>query len=108
MEIIYQGTLPDGSHLTVEDWRKDYPGIFNFMTVAYPRSKWTIERAFAPNAGETFRCGLWMETEEEARETARLLESGEKTLADYFEKFERRDYLPCVTGRQEDVQPQCV
>ena len=104
MQIILQSSLPDGSHLTVEDWRKEYPGICNFMTVAYPRSKWTIEEAFAPRTGETFRCALRMDTEEEAMEAAGLLASGKKSLADYYDRFEKAKYLPCVTGRYQDVR----
>lgn len=96
MNIINRGTgyMPDGTRVYIEDWTCEYQN--HYVTVAYPISKATLHGSFSPNTGEKFRYGINFDTFNDAADCADALMRGEKTLADYCERLERREYAVCV------------
>ena len=54
MEIIKKAVMPDGTHIQLEDWRKDYPTVEKNYTIgAYPIAKNTD--GYWIKEGEKFR-----------------------------------------------------
>jgi hypothetical protein len=96
MKVIRRGSLPNGNHLTIEDWSKDYNRPYGATVVAYDISKVSLPGAFAPKGGEVYRFGFDFATNEEADAAFEELASGRKTPGDYREHMEEPRYGPCV------------
>lgn len=95
--IPKRGTMPDGAHLLIEDWSVVYPGLSDpFTVVAYPVAKTSIPGAFAPKAGETFRCGFCFPTLKAAEAAFSALENGNAQLSDYAKYMDTPRYRPCI------------
>ena len=103
MKVIKRGVMPDGTDVQIEDWSGSYPGVHKYADVvaAYPVSQCNLDGAFAPKAGEKFRCGLHFWDTEKAAEAFNALLSGTAELKDYAANMERLDYAPCIGAEPE-------
>lgn len=97
MKVLQKGKMQDGTHIQIEEWNEDY----NFMPYAdtlasYPLSKTTIQRQFAPKAGEKYRIAFNFESAEETQKAFNNLLTGEKILSDYKENISDLRYKDCI------------
>ncbi|KRT89312.1 MULTISPECIES: hypothetical protein [Bacillales] len=97
MQILKDGVMPDGTEIRMEEWNESYEFMPYGATIAsYPISKSTHKGSFAPKEGEGYRFSFNFETHEEAKCAFDDLVSGNKTLADFKDKFNgKREYLDC-------------
>lgn len=100
LKVRCTGSMPDGTAIQIEDWSEVYPDIYpqDSTLAAYPISKWSIPGAFAPKAGEQFRAGFDFPDCRACKKAFEELSSGKKTLADFVEHLERREYRAAIMG----------
>ena len=100
LKVCCEGSMPDGTAIQIEDWSEVYPDIYPQASTlaAYPISKWSIPGMFAPKAGEQFRAGFDFPDCCACAQAFEDLTSGEKTLADFLDHLERREYRAAILG----------
>ena len=100
LKVCCKGAMPDGTVVQIEDWSEVYPNIYPqaSMLAAYPVSKWSISGAFAPKAGEQFRAGFDFHDCHACAQAFEDLTTGAKTLADFVDCLERREYRAAILG----------
>lgn len=100
LKVCRRGIMPDGTAIQIEDWSGVYPDIYLQASTlaAYPVSKWSIPGAFAPKAGEQFRAGFDFRDCRVCAQAFEDLSSGAKTLADFVDCLERREYRAAILG----------
>ncbi len=89
MKIKERNIMPDGTHIQIEDWKADYPGIINTLSIAtYPKAKNTGKYSWAKR-GETFRLELLREfaTDEQVEELYQQLIHDEVKLEDLSKHY---------------------
>ena len=89
MKIKERNIMPDGTHIQIEDWKADYPGIINTISiVTYPKAKNTGKYNLVKR-GETFRLELLREfsTDEQAYKLFHQLICGEVKLEDLSKHY---------------------
>lgn len=97
MKILQKGTMPNGTKIQIEDWSKDYNFKFYSSTLAsYPISKTNHKGSFAPKEGKLYRFAFDFKTEEEAKNAFNSLIKGNKSLLDYKEYLNRKEYINCI------------
>jgi hypothetical protein len=100
MTIDRRGTMPNGDTIQLENWVPTYPDLMNPHTVAvYMVSRYTLPGAFAPKAGQLFRCAFTFPTADAARTVYEALRTGAAQPADYVEFLYYPHHAPCVTGK---------
>ena len=80
MEVVIRSTMPDGTKIQIENWKRDFPGVFTTYTLAaYPKSK--VDHNFI-RKNESFRLDMCREfqSDDEVRDTYEKLKRGEITL----------------------------
>lgn len=51
MEILKTGTMPDGTHVQLEEWKDDYDFMpYGNVVASYPKSKMIHEGRYSPKA----------------------------------------------------------
>ena len=82
MEIIKTTAMPDGTHIQLEDWRKDYPTTEKNYTIgAYPICQ-------KVRSGEKFRLTISrFNADDDVKQIFEDLTSGKITLADLRNHF---------------------
>ena len=87
MEIIKKATMPDGTHIQLEDWRKDYPTTEKNYTIgAYPICQNTV--GYWVRSGEKFRLTISrFNADDDVKQIFEDLTSGKITLADLRNYF---------------------
>lgn len=100
LKVCRTGVMPDGTAIQIEDWSDVYPDIYPQASTlaAYPVSKWSISGAFAPKAGEKFRAGFDFPDCRICEQAFEELSSGMKTLVDFVDCLERREYRAAIIG----------
>ena len=88
MEIIKKAVMPDGTHIQLEDWRKDYPNVYDDFTIAaYPIAQNTINGSWI-KSGEKFRLDISrFNADDDVKQIFEDLISGKITLADLRKHF---------------------
>ena len=91
MEIIERAIMPNGTHIQIEDWSKDYDFMGECATIgAYPIAQISGDTPFAPERNETFRMSIDFKTKEEARKCFEQLKTGEKQLIDFADEKDKK------------------
>ena len=87
MEIIKKATMPDGTHIQLEDWRADYPNVNKNYTIgAYPICQNTV--GYWIRSGEKFRLTISRFTAaDDVMQIFDDLVNGKITLADLKDHF---------------------
>lgn len=87
MEIIKKATMPDGTHIQLEDWSADYPNIYENYTIgAYPICQNTV--GYWIRSGEKFRLTIsHFSADDDVKQIFEDLTSGKITLADLRNYF---------------------
>lgn len=100
LKVCCKGMTPDGTAIQIEDWSEVYPDIYPQASTlaAYPVSKWSIPGSFAPKAGEQFRAGFDFPDCHACAQAFEDLTAGAKTLADFVDCLERREYRAAILG----------
>lgn len=95
MKIIEMATMPDGTHIQLEDWSEhnsnEYPDLYGFTIGAYPIAKNTGKYGWV-QGGKTFRLSIshnkFMEyTNDNVKEDFEALKNGTKRLQDLAKHF---------------------
>ena len=89
MKIRERNTMPDGTKIQIEDWKEDYPGIFNTITIAtYPKAKNTGKHNWV-RRGESFRLELQREfdSDEQVEALFKQLVNGKVKLEDLSKHY---------------------
>lgn len=97
MKVLERGTMPNGTHIQIEEWNENY----NFMpygsTLAtYPKSKMSHAGSFAPKGNENYRFSFEFETNEEAQTAFNDLKEGNKELSDFKMFMRDKKYIDCI------------
>lgn len=87
MEIIKKATMPDGTAISLEDWRKVYPYLYdNFTIGAYPICQNTVSNWI--RNGEAFRLSISrFNADDDVKQIFDDLANGKITLADLRNHF---------------------
>lgn len=87
MKIITRDIMPDGVHIQLEDWREDYPTVYENYTIgAYPIAKNTD--GYWIKGGEKFRLSISRFTAaDDVMQIFDDLVNGKITLADLKDHF---------------------
>lgn len=107
MEIIEKATMPDGTHIQLEDWRNDYPDIYdNFTIAAYPICQNTVGNWI--KSGERFRLDISrFNFDDDVKQIFEDLTNGKITLSDLRECFWNTDLDECRLGLISYVEYRC-
>lgn len=95
MFVIERGVTPTGVDIQIENWSESYPNTCkkNATIGFYPRAINDIYNEDYPHwppypkRGERFRASLDFNSETEAREAYKALQSGKKTYMDYLDNY---------------------
>lgn len=82
MKVLEKAKMSDGTDIQIEDWKKDYPGVFDVVTlVAYPKAKMTSRYGWIQR-GERFRLEMsrGFNTDEEVYMLFKELKEGKTKL----------------------------
>ena len=106
MKVIKRSKMPDGTKIQIEDWKEDYPGIFDVLTLAaYPKAKNTGKCQWTKK-GEEFRLELSRElkTDEFVEELFEKLEKGEVKLEELDKHYWNGDKDRYYMGLRESEE----
>ena len=99
MKILQKGTMPNGTHIQIEEWNENY----NFMPygstlASYPKSKMSHEGAFSPKGNQIYRFEFSFESDEETIIVFNDLLEGITELVDIKENLSgnSRKYADCI------------
>lgn len=107
VEIIKRATMPDGTFIQLEDWRKDYPDVYdNFNITAYPICQNTVGKWI--ESGEKFRLDISrFSVNDDVKQIFEDLTAGKIALADLCEYFWNTDLDECRLGLISYVEYRC-
>ena len=106
MRVVDKNKLPDGTVIQIEDWKSDYPGTFNTLTIAaYPIAKNTSKYMWV-RKGEIFRLELLrgFKTDEYVKDLFEKLVNGTVKLEDLSDHFWDRDKSLFYMGLKENEE----
>ena len=97
MKILKEGKAKKGFEIQIEDWSDNYSFMSYGSTIgAYPVSKQTGNRMFAPTLGETFRLQYDFNNNSQAEEVFDDLMSGKISLKDIEQYLQNNRYKDFV------------
>lgn len=89
MKVIKKSTMPDGTKIQIEDWKKDYSSCQTLSIAAYPVAKADSKYQMIKK-GKNFRLGIErFKSDEEATRAFEALVNGEICLLDLSKHFNR-------------------
>ena len=88
MKVIKRSTMPDGTSIQIEDWREDYPTVFeNYSIGAYPIAQRTSKYKLIED-GRKFRLDITsLNAEDDVEQVFQDLENGTITLESLSDHF---------------------
>jgi len=89
MIVRERSEMPDGTKIQIEDWKEDYPGVHDTLTIAaYPKAKNTGKYSWV-RKGETFRLEIsrGFKTDEHVKEVFDMLSIGCMKLEDLADNY---------------------
>ena len=97
MKVLKTGTMPDGTHIQIEEWNENY----NFMPygstlASYPKSKVSHEGSFSPKGNEIYRFEFDFNSNNEAEIAFNDLLNGIKNLSDFKTHLSKQKYADCI------------
>lgn len=97
MKILQEGTMPDGTHIQIEEWNENYSFMPYGSTIAsYPKAKVSHPGSFSPKGNEIYRFQFDFASQEEAFNAFSDLLTGNKVLSDFKSKMYNPKYADCI------------
>lgn len=97
MKVLKTGTMPEGTHIQIEDWSDDYNFVpYGNMLASYPKSKATHEGQYSPKGNEIYRFSFEFNSNEDAEKMFSDLLNGGKELSDLKAFLKESEYKDCI------------
>lgn len=97
MEILKTGTMPDGTHVQLEEWKDDYDFMpYGNVVASYPKSKMSHEGRYSPKANENYRFDFVFDSNKKAESVFNDLVNGNKNLSDHKNYLYNKKYANCI------------